>query len=291
MKKIIIALLLLSLILAGCTGELRDTDPDPGIEGEENNDTDPTTDDDKDKEENQNNQTDDGGAFAGDFVMSDSLIREFSEYYSPYSILGEHHYAAVELQILPDFEDIDSIDIDDLIFYGNIMTPSEKTRRNEEGYVIVPKEALEETIISLFGRLPEGFEHRSIDLYTLEGDHYKPVGFGIHVDSMYRMKEVSQEGDIYTATFDVFAFNEDDHFYDPDTYEIEHVSPNMQQLIAYVNDHQIVEKGYFETLIENAFVEENYGEIFEVREEVTIQFCYQPGSDYPIKYLMKQTNK
>lgn len=202
--------------------------------------------------------------------LSDDLISHFFDYYN---------MNLFELSELPQFNSSNQPDWDQLTLftYLNFINP-----RNESKYynyvAEFNKEDFKKTINKYWGEM-EYTDKESSYLEYSNGTYTCKPGDTMR-SGYYRLTNISKdETGLYTATFDGLFFGEVEM-----TDEYEMASSNIKAIRDAAVTKDYMQSNEFKETILSIFLEENYHEILDMTEKVTIQFILTDDNVFPFIY-------
>ncbi len=202
--------------------------------------------------------------------LSDDLISAFYRYYL---------MNIFELSMLPDFGPSKPADWDQLTMY--IYINYAQPRYDPEHYnfnSMLTKEDFAKTIKKYFGTM-DYYDHTSSRLtytdgvYTVEPTDATGVGY-------YRLADISKEPDgIYTAVFDGLFIGESDY-----TDQYEEATPNMKAILDAAGTKDYSQIADFDKIVLDIFLKENYREVLNMTERVTVRFTLSADENFQFVY-------
>ncbi|GMQ59201.1 hypothetical protein AN1V17_35980 [Vallitalea sediminicola] len=197
--------------------------------------------------------------------LSDDFIRLFFDYYNM------HLY---ELAELPQFNSSSQPDWDQLTLYTYLNFINESQNYIAE----FSKEDFKKTINKYWGEMKYTDKESSYLEYSNSTYICKPG------DTMrsgyYRLTNISKdEAGLYTATFDGLFFGEVEIV---DEYEL--ASSNIKAIRDAAGTKDYMQGNEFKETILSIFLKENYNEILDMTEKVTIQFILTDDNVLPFMY-------
>lgn len=212
----------------------------------------------------------------GSVSYSDELMKLFYEYYTQASNESGPR-RNLELRLMPSFKEDIAENRDGLLFY--IWNMAEYETRDSGEYFISAEE-MKRTADMLFEN-PQYEDGETGELYFEDGG-YIPVGWGILGATFYRLIDIEKDDSgVYTATFDGFTFDETDFLEEDERF----MSPNMREYRGYFEDKGVEIPPITDGLLE-IFASDNYHDILNNTEQVTVTFELSGSEKYPIRYLL-----
>lgn len=202
--------------------------------------------------------------------LSDDLIRCFFDYYNM------HLY---ELAELPQFNSSSEPNWDQLTLYTylNFINP-----RNESKYRNYVSEFTKEDFKKVINKYLGKIEYTDKESSYLEysNNTYICKAGDTMRSGYYRLTNISKDqAGLYTATFDGLFFGEVEMI---EEYEI--ASSNIKAISDVAGTKDYMQSNEFEETILSIFLKENYNEILDMTEKVTIQFVLKDDNIFPFIY-------
>jgi hypothetical protein len=208
-----------------------------------------------------------------ELTVSDDLI---SLFYNYYNMTYDEITHSLELRLLPSFDRGETPQWDALTHF--IFYPADKEKTENGGYFI-PRENLKAAVNRFF----PSFEYtdRDSDFLQYTNGGYVPVGWDDNGSVFYRLTRISKDADgVYKAMFDGFWTNETDFW-----PEEESVSHNAKAIFEAAGVKEFSSSRDVSKVMLQILLRDDYAEILELGEQVSIAFKLSDDPDYAFQYL------
>lgn len=197
---------------------------------------------------------------------TDSLEEQFFRYYDA------HNH---ELTMMPAFEKGHLPNWDDLTLF---VLLNNDNRLTIDGSQALTADTFSQIVLRFFGKLE--YQDESSKYLTFKDDAYTAVPGDTMRNGYFRLKQITTDGNEYTAAFDAFFFT------DPDfTEEYEKATPNQRAVRDRAQTKDFLQPGDFANAILEIFMESDYASVLDVSETIIITFSLSGDSAYPFIYL------
>lgn len=216
-------------------------------------------------------------------AVSDGLVTALFDYYAwPYSP-DTNPFFNQELRLLPSFTVGNPPDWEELTFFVKFYCANAGIGSAENRYLI-PTAEFEGIVAKYFPRFD--YEHRSSEYLTFTREGYVPSIHDSHGVVFYRLAEISQDGDVFTAAYEGFMIGESD--FGSSLSELKEHPQGAKNIIAVMEHGNLQESPSYQAIrdeMRSLLLEAGYRDKLELYDRVTVSFQLSGNTDTPFVYL------